>query len=137
MDANKEPLEVQNTVALREQLKNHLDIYKHHFDLFVKGGGAFLAVMGFVANIIYGGDVTDSLKADLCVLAAGGSLAGFLGGLLSLRWVMLLEAQVKTMAQTLEVPPLPFVGAKWVTLLQMFVSCLFFVMALWTRRLFL
>jgi hypothetical protein len=132
--ANNQAARLANADLLKELLKTYLDIYKHHFDLFVKAGAGYLASVAFVTGIIFSTTAEKQTKAVLCVSLCGGSILAVFGAFLSLYWVLCLEREVRKISSDLGVGMFPFIGAKLVTWFLVALAMLFFVLAAYLRR---
>lgn len=99
-----------------EYLKLLLDIYKHHFDLFLKAMLLYLAAVGAIASFIFSG-ASNSAAIVRLTLAFGipcGSIIALVGCLVSNRWIMRVEKICNDLTDKLEVPLFPFSGARQV-----------------------
>jgi hypothetical protein len=130
---NAHAAEKPSVDLLKDLLKTYLDIYKHHFDLFVKAGAGYLAAVAFVAGLIFSGTAEKHAKAVLCVSLCGGSILAVFGALLSFHWVRCLEREVRTISSELGVGMFPFIGAKLVTWFLAALALLFFALAIYLR----
>jgi hypothetical protein len=114
----------QQNENLLEQVKLHLDVYKTHFDLFVKAMALYFAALGAVAGFIYGKDANQASQA-LSIVIVIGSLAFLAGCVASYGWVKQVEESVRKAEDWLKIHPFPFSGAKGV-ITAMGVACAVF-----------
>jgi hypothetical protein len=109
---------------LLEQVKMHLDVYKTHFDLFVKAMALYFAALGAVAGFMYGKDASQASQA-LAIVIVIGSLAFLVGCAASYSWVEQVEQSVRKAEKWLDIHPFPFSGAKGV-IAAMGIACAVF-----------
>jgi hypothetical protein len=74
--------------ALR-QMKMYVGVYKHHFDLFVKGVFLYLSAVGVIAG---------ESQVVLSAIASIGSVIAMFGCYVSRKWVIALEEAVNNLA---------------------------------------
>jgi len=123
-----------DTRNLLEQLKLHLDVYKTHFDIFVKGTALYFAALGAIAGFMYRDGATQASQVALSSLVIGGSLTYLAGCVVSLRWVFELERSVREAEKRLGISPFPFSGAKGVIGMVSFACILFVLFGIVTLR---
>ena len=121
------PLPEVDGQLLWKQLSLYLEIYKHHFDLFVKGTVVYLALLGAIAGYIFRAEATLASQAALSLFATAISTLAFVGCLVSGRWVAELEAVIGRIAHSLRVEPFPFSGARMVVRVVEAMCALFLV----------
>jgi hypothetical protein len=114
---------------LKEVLKAYLEVYRNHFDLFVKGAAGYILSVGFVAGVVFGGSADRQIKATLVTAVCGGSVIAIIGAIISLVWVVRLEREADRISNALGVGCFPFIGAKLMTLLLAVLAVMFFALA--------
>lgn len=99
---------------LRAQLVAYLDVYKHHYDLFLKGVFLYLAASGAIAGYVFREGVAGAVRETLMLVACFGSLIFVFGCVGSRKWVGMMEERVNRICSELGVVDFPFYGAKYV-----------------------
>jgi hypothetical protein len=102
---------------LLSQLEMWLDVYKHHFDLFLKGVAFYLAAAGALGGLIYREHATSAAQRTLSLGLEVFSTAAVLGCLISWRFVARLREDTDAIASAVGIRPFPYWGACAVTLL--------------------
>ena len=136
MDNTVDKETIANGDLLKDLLKTYLDIYKHHFELFVKAGAGYLASVAFITGIIFSTTAEKQTKSVLCISLCGGSILAVFGAFFSRYWVLCLEKEVRKLSSDLKVGAFPFIGAKMVTWFLVALATMFFVLAAYLRRSF-
>jgi hypothetical protein len=110
---------------LRAQLSSYLDVYKHHFDLFVKGVFGYFVVVGALTNFAFdeGQPVRRGVLFALTISIA--SVIAFFSCVISREWVKDLERAVRRITDALSGEPFPFSGAKGILGIMMVISVIF------------
>lgn len=120
----------RNVGLHKGMLSLYLDVYRHHFDLFIKGGVIYLAIMATLAGYIFRAEVTRPTQATLMLFAAILSLLGIAGCRISRAWVKQLSAVVNDLSKAVSVPQFPFSGAVRITILIELMCSVFLLVAL-------
>ena len=108
-----------------EQLRLHLDVYRNHFELFVKAMGLYFAALGAIGGLMYRDGVSRSSQVAFSALIVSGSIIFLDGCIVSLRWVRDLEVSVRGAEMQLGIKPFPFSGANGVIGVMMVVCVIF------------
>lgn len=116
--ADTEFLGTPSESLLRFQLDLYIGIYKHHFDLFIKGLLLYLAVVGASAGFMFRGDVSTQTQLLLASGVAGLSTLAVVGCIVSRRWVRDMDSTVSGITAALGISPLPFSGARRIATLM-------------------
>jgi membrane protein implicated in regulation of membrane protease activity len=95
----------------------YMDVYKHHFDLFVKGVVIYFAAMGAIAGYVFNDTLNSGTRVAVSSVAGIFSLLAVLACLLSRRWVTIVERHVAMMCHQLGLAPFPFSGARHMTII--------------------
>jgi hypothetical protein len=114
--------------ALLEQWKTVMEIYRHHWDLFLKAVVLYFAILGGLAGFLFRESTAPAAQRGLSLLAAALSVITFIGCLMARAYVRRLQSFSDDLAQLLEMPKFPLSGALAVTGLFACGS-LFFVIA--------
>ena len=104
---------------------SYVDLYKHHFDLFVKGYLIHLAIIGTSAGFIFRQESDYGTKLGLAIFAAVIAICGACTWGVSFLWAIAFCNQVQELAHKLNVAPLPMFGLKAVLLFSVLGSTLF------------
>ena len=114
---------------LKVQLSIYIDLYKSHFDLFLKASTIYLAV---VAGLAVSSNKADDLpiRCALSVMVSIASIVGFLGGQLYKEWLISVEESIGLLSNKLGVPPIGFIQTKKMIRIEQFVSVLILVASL-------
>lgn len=99
---------------LHSQLKTYLEIYRHHFDLYLKAIALYLGVVGATATYIFQEGVNGQTRVALSVFITVVSLGSVAGGYVSRGWVMEIEKRAHSLSAELSLDQFPFSGAKGV-----------------------
>src|SRR5260221_4426827 len=100
------------TPELQEkQFLAYLEVYKHHYDLFVKATAVYLAALGARAVYIYGKDSHGSTRVAVAVVCLLVSLGGIGSCQACRKWCRDLEQRMRELTDALGTTPFPFSGA--------------------------
>lgn len=94
-----------------EQLKLHLDIYKTHFDMFLKGTALYFAALGAIAGFLYRDGASRQSQIALSCVVVGGSITFLVACVAARAWVRELALSVRKAEEKLAMDPFPFSGA--------------------------
>jgi hypothetical protein len=117
------------------QLSLLIDVYKHHFDLFIKALALYLGTCSIISGFIFQNEVSFELKLVLSILIQLASILVVLGCYISIKWIEDIESIVKSIEDMLDIQHFPFSGAKRVVILMMMVSIFIFtinIINIWT-----
>lgn len=96
----------------------HLDVYKHHFELFLKGFVVYLAIVGTTAGFYF--EAADGHKkiffAGFIIVVC---IIGMMAWITSHLWVRKFTRDLKSLYEDISVAPPPMFGAYWVTVCGM------------------
>jgi hypothetical protein len=96
---------------LQKQLELYLDIYKHHFDIYLKAVALYLAVLGATLAYLFRAETKDADRAILALFIVFLSVGAVAGSLFSRRWVVDVQRIHHGISSHLGYPPFPFTGA--------------------------
>src|ERR1035441_1669360 len=108
-------------------MQMYLDVYKHHFDLFVKAVFLYFATMGATAGYVFAGSTTRGAKIAVLLVGAALSLVAECACVVSRRWVVAVDRRVAKFAEELGVESFPFNGARDTTIVVQAVTSVFMV----------
>lgn len=108
--------------VLLTQYKSFLDVYKHHFDLFLKGVAVYLVAMSTIAGFAFGKEASENARFILSLLIPCGSVIAFFGFLKCRRWVFDLQKSLESIETELKIQSFPFSGPKSVIFTMLIVS---------------
>lgn len=95
-------------------LKMYLELYQQHFDLLIKGGALYFAILGAIAGYVF--LETTSVMAQIALSLMGATFSAVLivacVGLLS--WISDLAKLVHGIQERLDTPRFSFSGAQTV-----------------------
>ena len=114
----------------RAHLAMFIDVYKHHFDLFVKTVFLYFAAMGTAAGYVFRTSATPESKMAVCGVAAAVSIVAVVTCIVCQKWVLRLENTVTAMCIQLALLPFPFSGAKTMPILTAVVGGCFALAAI-------
>ena len=114
----------------RAHLAMFIDVYKHHFDLFVKTVFLYFAAMGTAAGYVFRTSATLESKMAVCGVAAAVSIVAVVTCIVCQKWVLRLENTVTAMCIQLALLPFPFSGAKTMPILTAVVGGCFALAAI-------
>jgi hypothetical protein len=89
-----------------------VDLYKHHFDLFLKGFVFYLAVQGAVAGFAFSEDTTPETRQALLTLATVMSVFAVATWTVALVGMSQFATTFEELCAKLSVPHLPTFGVK-------------------------
>lgn len=111
------------------QIDSHIELYKHHLDLFLKWITLYLAVVSALIVYIFNESITSETRRLLPLLIAIGSLVLASGCASMWVWIRDVEREVKAITERLQISmPSRFLG-KRMTILVLVVSAGFAVMS--------
>jgi hypothetical protein len=102
---NEVPASSAEAGSTTEVLKIYVDIYKHHFDLWLKGYVVYLAIIASTAGFIFGGDTTPDMRRFLMLFASTVSAVSLVAWVVGLRWALDFSSAVERISQA-NSPPL-------------------------------
>src|SRR2546425_12803203 len=108
---------VPSPEALRAQLTMYMDLYKHHFDLFVKAVVIYFAAMGAIAGYVFNDSLSSGTRVAVSSVAGIVSLLALVACVCSRRWVTTVEQHVTMMCRQLNLVPFPFSGSRHMTMI--------------------
>ena len=120
-----------------ELLKLYVDLYKHHFDLFLKGYAVYLAIVATVAGFVFRGEIEPVTRAALLLLVALVSIAAVIAWSTAFFWARAFGSQVQSLCRELGIPSMPMFGVKAILVIAdagaliMFLGATFFLV--WWR----
>lgn len=80
---------------LWEQMVLFVDLYKHHFDLFVKGFVVHLAIIGSGAGLAFSDKLDPFIRRWLLILVVALSVVSVVAWIVSLRWAYRFAQSVR------------------------------------------
>ncbi len=92
-----------------ELLKIYVDIYKHHFDLWLKGYVFYLAIIGSTAGFIFGKDTSPVTRKFLMLFAVTVSAVSLIAWFVGWMWAKDFSIAVERVAPA-NSPPLALKG---------------------------
>ena len=95
-----------------ELLKLYIDLYKHHFDLFLKGYGVYLAIIATAAGFVFRSETEPVARTALLLLVAIVSIAAVIAWSTSFFWARAFGLQVQNLCRELLIPSMPMFGVK-------------------------
>jgi len=89
-----------------------MGVYKHHFELFLKGVAIYVALIG--GSVAYGfhRDATPEIRSILMTFLAAVSVLAIYGCWTSFSWVSEIEVVIKRVSASISSEPIPLWGAK-------------------------
>ena len=111
--------------VLRLQLSSYMDVYKHHFDLFLKGVAGYFVIVGALTSFTFAKEMSWNQKVVFPVIISIGSLIALFACVVSRDWVKDLESAVGRITTALSGEPFPFSGAKGILSVMMVISMVF------------
>jgi hypothetical protein len=109
----------------------YIDLYKHHFELHMKGFLLYLAVLGVAAGFLFSKDSSPEVRALLLVLIVVASTVATIVFSVGLRWLSDFEKALKVVFSGTEAPPLAITPFKCIVFLGMVVSIAFILAAIY------
>ncbi len=88
-----------------ELLKLYVDVYKHHFDLWLKGYVIYLAVVGSAAGLIFRADASPDVRRFLMLFVVTVSAVSLVAWFVGLKWAKTFSAALERIAPV-NSPPL-------------------------------
>jgi hypothetical protein len=92
-------------------LSRLVDLYKHHYDLFVKGYLFYLAIVSAIASVVFGNNDKTSVKTYLMILAAVISGLSAFSCLNAVEWVNKTKGKIGRLTEKLSLEEIHFVEA--------------------------
>lgn len=109
----------------KDQMSMYVDVYKHHFDLFVKGVFLYFAVMGAAAGYVFGSATSRGSRIAVLLMASAISLVAQSACVVSRKWVRAVAMRVEKIAERLNIDAFPFDGAASITVVVQVVTTIF------------
>lgn len=100
-----------------ELLKLYVDLYKHHFDLFLKGYAVYLAIIATAAGFVFRDGTEPLTRTALVLLVAIVSIAAVVAWSTSFFWARAFGFQVQNLCRELGIPLMPMFGVKVILLI--------------------
>jgi len=97
---------------LWEQMVLFVDLYKHHFDLFVKGFVVHLAIIGSGAGLAFSDKLDPFTRRWLLILVVALSIVSVVAWIVSLRWAYRFAQQFEDLCDRIGMERLPTFGVK-------------------------
>jgi hypothetical protein len=85
-----------------DHLGRLIEIYKQHFDLYVKGVAGYLVVLGFIGGIVTKPETVREDRIALSLLVSLASVFGIIGSVISLRWVRTMKEKLQRLSAFLD-----------------------------------
>lgn len=82
---------VDSQADARDAFKVFIDIYKHHFDLWLKAYLAYLAIIGVVAGILFRPETPSDSRQFLVLFVVTVSLLSVIAWVIGLAWIRQFE----------------------------------------------
>jgi len=108
-------------------LTAYIDLYKHHYELWLRGFFVYLGVLGVVAGFLFSNDLLPGERNLLLVFIFAASLVAIVAFFVGFRWLSDFE---KVFQDLPEAPPLAIVSFKCLIIMAMVVAILFSVFAI-------
>jgi len=124
------------TKTLLEQYKTFADVYKHHFDLYVKGYVVYFGAMGALCGFLYRQDHGAASKLYISFLIPIISIVAFIACVQSRKWVHDLKSAMEKIERELGVESFPFTGALGITFATFCGVVALFLFGLWNVWIF-
>jgi hypothetical protein len=115
---------------LEGQLGRLLDLYKHHFDLFLKGTGGYIAVLGFVGSAIFREPADGGSRKKMWLIMALASSVGVAGCLIARIWVRSIRGKLDELSGELQVPTPPLHAAEGIVAVTLVLCSIFLLCGL-------
>ena len=96
----------------REQFAIYIEVYKQHFDLFVRGSGLYVVAVGILAGILFRDVTANSTRSLLSFGIAAFSFAALFGCIVSWVWVRQLQKNIDHYTSIIQAESFPLGGAK-------------------------
>ena len=115
------------TKLISEQVGRFIDLYKHHFDLFLKAVAGFLAVLGFIGNAVNGPQTSHQNRIVLAALMSVASIVALEGSVIAKQWVRLMRDKIKKLCDELQIEEPSMHSAEAIVTVMICVCIVFFV----------
>jgi len=116
-------------------LSIYVDLYKHHFELWLKSYLLYMAILGVAAGILFGKDLagaqTSELQRFLLVFIAVVSLFAAIAFSVGLHWLIRFEKTLQSAVAAAGAPPFGIYPFKYVVFLGIVASIGFVIAAVW------
>ena len=93
------------------QLGIYIDLYKHHFDLFLKASVIYLGVVTGLAVASFRADEL-TIRCSLSIMVSMAAIVGFVAGKLYKDWLASIETTLSHLSDRLGVVPIVFTQTK-------------------------
>lgn len=103
-------------------LTMRVDIYKTHFDLFVKGVALYLAIVGAIAGLIFQPSATGTTRSALALFVGLCSGLGVAGSRIGIAWTRAAQADMDQISDALGITRLSLIPASRIATLALTLS---------------
>lgn len=110
-----------------EHLGRLLDLYKHHYELFVKGYILYLGIVSAIATLLFRFVEAPGERRLLSVIAAAISILSIASCALGFRWAQDVDRDVSTLTSRLELPPVPLANSRRFAIVLLVLSSLMLI----------
>lgn len=114
------------TDLFKVQLSIYIDLYKHHFDMFLKAAVIYLGVVAGLAALSFNAK-TFVGKCGLAILVSIATVVGFLGGKIYKEWLISTERVLSDISTKLGILPVDFTQTKKMVNIEQSVSVLLLI----------
>lgn len=125
----EEPIEFAAKIDIaKSEIKIYVDLYKDHFNLWLKGYAVYLAILGALGTIFFKTGTTTTVKYALCFISIIVSITSGLACTIALKWLVRVRSRIEEVSKILGIEPFPVFGAIGVGLVAT-VACIIFCFA--------
>jgi hypothetical protein len=120
----------QRIDLLKAQMLTHVDLYKTHFELFLKGTALYLGLVGAVVGFALKSKPDGKTLCGLSILLALGSIIGIVGGAISKEWIRKTKQILSDVCKELQLACVPLESAERIVTLEQSISILLLIVGL-------
>lgn len=94
-----------------------VDLYKHHFDLWIKGYLVYLGIVGVTAGFLFNKDTTPNARSFLILFLVTVSSISVGAWAVGLVWLRSFDSTLRDLSVRARVPPISLLGFKAIVFL--------------------
>jgi hypothetical protein len=111
-------------------LTMYIELYKHHFDLWLKAQALYVAIEGTAAGLIFRTELAIRARMAICLFACICSVFAVLGGIITRRWLFGMEGAISRASALLGLEALSLKLAKQTVAFAQAMASVFFICGL-------
>jgi hypothetical protein len=120
----------QRIDLLKTQMLIHVDLYKAHFDIFLKGTALYLGLAGAILGFTLQSKPDTKTLCGLSIVLVVGSIIGIVGGAISRQWIRKTKQLLSDVCKELQLECVSLESAELIVILEQSISILLLIVGL-------